>query len=121
MTGRHRGYGIAAGLEKGGRVATCAEVNAEADGDLRVTRIVTAYECGAVVNPDTVRGQIEGGTIMALGGALFEQAVLDHGQIASPSLASWVRHRAHPLDRLVVRHLAANRARRPLGAGEGRL
>ena len=73
-TGRHRGCGIAAGLEKGGRVATCAEVAAEADGGLRVTRIVTAYECGAVVNPDTVRGQIEGGTIMALGGALFEQA-----------------------------------------------
>ena len=32
---------------------------------------------------------------------------------------SRVRHRTHPLDRLVVRHLAANRARRPLGAGEG--
>src|SRR5208337_4890676 len=50
--------GSAAGLEKGGRVATCAEVGAEAGGGLRVTRIVTAYECGAVVNPDTVRGQI---------------------------------------------------------------
>ena len=89
MAGRHRGRGIAAGLEKGGRVATCAEVAAEANGDLRVTRIVTAYECGAVVNPDTVRGQIEGGTIMALGGALFEQVDLDHGRMASPSLAAY--------------------------------
>ncbi len=87
--GRHRGWGIAAGLEKGGRVATCAEVGAEAGGGLRVTRIVTAYECGAVVNPDTVRGQIEGGTIMALGGALFEQVDLDHGRMASPSLAAY--------------------------------
>jgi CO/xanthine dehydrogenase Mo-binding subunit/aerobic-type carbon monoxide dehydrogenase small subunit (CoxS/CutS family) len=89
MAGRHRGWGIAAGLEKGGRVATCAEVAAEADGGLRVTRIVTAYECGAVVNPDTVHGQIEGGIIMALGGALFEQVDLDHGRIASPSLAAY--------------------------------
>ena len=42
-----------------------------------------------MVNPDTMRGQIEGGTIMALGGALFEQAGLDHGRIASPSLAAY--------------------------------
>jgi nicotinate dehydrogenase subunit B len=85
----HRGRGIAAGLEKGGRVATCAEVTGGADGGLRVTKIVTACECGAIVNPDTVRAQIEGGTIMALGGALFEQVGLDHGRIASPSLAAY--------------------------------
>ena len=54
-----------------------------------MTRIVTAYECGAVVNPDTVRGQIEGGTIMALGGALFEHVNLVHGRIVSPSLAAY--------------------------------
>jgi CO/xanthine dehydrogenase Mo-binding subunit/aerobic-type carbon monoxide dehydrogenase small subunit (CoxS/CutS family) len=83
------GWGAAAGLEKGGRVATCAEVRAGPAGKLRVTRIVTAYECGAVVNPDTVTGQIEGGTIMALGGALFERVVLDHGRMASPLLSSY--------------------------------
>ncbi len=83
------GWGAAAGMEKGGRVATCAEVRAGPAGRLRVTRIVTAYECGAVVNPDTVTGQIEGGTIMALGGALFERVVLDHGRLARPSLASY--------------------------------
>jgi len=84
-----RGWGIAAGLEKGGRVATCAEVRADPAGRLSVTRIVTAYECGAVVNPGTVTGQIEGGTIMALGGALFEQITLDHGRLARPSLAAY--------------------------------
>jgi len=83
------GWGIAAGLEKDGRVATCAEVRAGPAGRLSVTRIVTAYECGAVVNPDTVTGQIEGGTIMALGGALFEQVILDRGRLASPSLADY--------------------------------
>ena len=80
--------GVAAGIEKGGRVATCAEV-AVRDGVVRVTRIVTAYECGAIVNPDTVTGQIEGGTIMALGGALFEQLTLDHGHLASVALADY--------------------------------
>ena len=71
-----RGAGLAVGLEKGGRVATCAEALADGAGQVRVTRIVTAYECGAVVNPDTVISQIEGGTVMALGGALFESVTL---------------------------------------------
>jgi isoquinoline 1-oxidoreductase len=85
---RGRGIGVAAGLEKGGRVATCAEVDV-GDETIRVTRLTTAYECGAVVNPDTVRNQIEGGTIMALGGALFERLDLDHGRVADPTLARY--------------------------------
>jgi CO/xanthine dehydrogenase Mo-binding subunit/aerobic-type carbon monoxide dehydrogenase small subunit (CoxS/CutS family) len=87
--GRRAGWGCAVGVEKGGRVATCAEVSAGPGGEVTVTRIVTAYECGAVVNPDTVTSQIEGGTIMALGGALFEQAGLDQGRLASPLLADY--------------------------------
>jgi CO/xanthine dehydrogenase Mo-binding subunit/aerobic-type carbon monoxide dehydrogenase small subunit (CoxS/CutS family) len=83
------GWGCAAGLEKDGRVATCAEVRSGPGGQVSVTRLVTAYECGAVVNPDTVAAQVEGGTIMALGGALFEQVSLDHGRLASPRLASY--------------------------------
>jgi isoquinoline 1-oxidoreductase len=66
------GWGCAVGLEKGGRVDSCAEVGVDPGGEVTVTRIVTAYECGALVNPDTVASQVEGGTIMALGGALFE-------------------------------------------------
>jgi nicotinate dehydrogenase subunit B len=84
-----RGAGLAVGLEKGGRVATCAEALADAAGQVRVTRIVTAYECGAVVNPDTVISQIEGGTVMALGGALFESVTFDRGRVARPSLSGY--------------------------------
>jgi CO/xanthine dehydrogenase Mo-binding subunit len=89
VPGRRHGWGCAVGLEKGGRVATCAEVVAGPDGEITVSRIVTAYECGAVVNPDTVTSQIEGGTVMALGGALFEQVALDHGMLASKLLADY--------------------------------
>ena len=84
-----RGAGLAVGLEKGGRVATCAEVLADGAGQVRVRRIVTAYECGAVVNPDTVVSQIEGGTVMALGGALFESVALTRGRLARPSLSGY--------------------------------
>ena len=47
-------------------MATCADVGADPASKLRVTRIVAARECGPVVSPETVPGQIEGGTIMAL-------------------------------------------------------
>ncbi len=86
---RWRGAGLAIGLEKGGRVATCAEVLADAVGQVRVTRIVTAYECGAVINPDTVISQIEGGTVMALGGALSESVAFTRGRVARPSLSGY--------------------------------
>jgi CO/xanthine dehydrogenase Mo-binding subunit/aerobic-type carbon monoxide dehydrogenase small subunit (CoxS/CutS family) len=84
-----RGQGVAVGLEKDGRVATRAEVAVDGNGTIRVTRIVTAYECGAVVSPATVLSQIEGGTAMALGGALFEQVTLADGHLQTRSLAGY--------------------------------
>jgi len=54
-----------------------------------VTRIVTAYECGAVVSPATVLSQIQGGTVMALGGALFEQVTVADGRQETRSLAGY--------------------------------
>jgi isoquinoline 1-oxidoreductase len=83
------GCGLAVGLEKGGRVATCAEVRVGGDDEVAVTRVVTAYECGTVVNRDTVVGQIEGATMMALGGALLEAVPVEHGRFLEPSLAHY--------------------------------
>jgi isoquinoline 1-oxidoreductase len=82
------GQGIACGVEKGGRVATVAEVR-DVEGSLRVVRLVTAYECGAVVNPDTVINQIEGATVMALGGALFEAIHFSDGVITNGSFSDY--------------------------------
>ena len=82
------GVGIACGTEKGGRVATCAQVRLNGR-TLQVERIVTAYECGAIVNPDTVARQIEGATVMGLGGALFEAIHFDAGSISNASLRAY--------------------------------
>jgi isoquinoline 1-oxidoreductase len=75
-------------MEKGGRVATCAQVRLTGRA-LRVERIVTAYECGAIVNPDNVARQIEGATVMGLGGALFEAIHFDSGRILNASLGAY--------------------------------
>ena len=77
-----QGLGIAGGFEKGGYVATCAEVLVDrARGEVRVVRVVTAFDCGAVVNPDQLRNQIEGANVMGVGGALFEAIEFENGRI----------------------------------------
>jgi len=84
-----RGRGIAVGLEKGGRVATFAEVEVHEDRRLEVARIVTGFECGAIVHPTNLRSQVEGGTIMALGGALFEAIHFENGRVLNPRLSEY--------------------------------
>lgn len=50
-----------------------------------MTRILTAYDCGAVASRDTVINQIEGATMMALSGALIEALPLRGGRLAQAS------------------------------------
>jgi len=83
-----RGFGIAGGVEKGGYVATCAEVEFN-QGEIRVSRVLEAFECGAVVNPDGLRNQISGAIVQGLGGALFEAIQFDNGRILNPHLAQY--------------------------------
>ncbi len=85
-----RGHGIAGGSDKGGYVATCAEVAVDSTTrQVRVVRVVTAFDCGAVVNPDGLRNQIEGADIMGIGGALFEAIQFANGRILNPHFAQY--------------------------------
>jgi nicotinate dehydrogenase subunit B len=78
------GYGIAAGFEKGGYVATCAEVSVDrVSGKVKLVRVVEAFECGAIVNPDQLKNQIEGSIVMGIGGAMFEAIDFDNGKIVN--------------------------------------
>ena len=83
------GRGIAVGLEKGGRVATFAEVRVDEDRHLEVLRLVSGYECGAVVHPSNLQSQVEGGAVMALGGALFEAIHFDGGRVLNPRFSEY--------------------------------
>jgi isoquinoline 1-oxidoreductase len=84
------GFGIAGGTEKGSYVASCAEVAADAaSGRVKVIRVVTAFECGAVLNPDHLKNQIEGAVVMGLGGALFEAVKFANGKILNPKFSEY--------------------------------
>lgn len=84
------GIGIACGTEKGGFVATCAEVAYDADEEnIRVLRAVTAFECGAIINPVHLENQIQGAVVQGLGGALFEWIDFRDGKILNPSFSDY--------------------------------
>jgi isoquinoline 1-oxidoreductase len=84
-----QGLGIAGTVEKDARVATCAEVRLRSDGSVDVVRLVTAFDCGAIVNPDNLSNQVEGAAVMALGPALFEAIRVEHGRITNGSLSTY--------------------------------
>ncbi|HEX5085398.1 MAG TPA: molybdopterin cofactor-binding domain-containing protein [Blastocatellia bacterium] len=86
----NHGFGIAGGFEKGGYVANCAEVAVDpAGGKVRIVRVVTAFECGAIVNPDGLKHQVEGSVIQGIGGALFEAIDFADGKILNPRFSRY--------------------------------
>ncbi len=85
-----QGFGVACGDEKGSYVATCTEVAVDKTSRaVRVVRMVEAFECGAIVNPDGLRNQVVGAMIQGLGGALFEAIEFENGRIKNPHFASY--------------------------------
>ena len=110
------GFGIAGGIEKGGYVATCAEVFVNRE-QVRVVRVVEAFDCGAVVNPQDLSNQISGAIMQGLGGALFEAIHFENGRILNPHLASYRVPRFSDLPEIEV--LVLDRKDQPsAGAGE---
>ena len=85
-----RGFGIAGGTEKGGYIALCAEVEVEKpSGVVHIRRVAAAFECGAVVNPNGLRNQVEGAIIQGIGGALFEAIRFENGRITNPHFSQY--------------------------------
>jgi isoquinoline 1-oxidoreductase len=112
------GYGIAGGSEKGSYVASCAEIVQDAaSGKIRVVRVVTAFECGAVLNPDHLRNQIQGAVVQGLGGALFEAIAFDEGKIQNAAFSAYRVPRFADLP-LLETVLVERPDLAPLGAGE---
>jgi nicotinate dehydrogenase subunit B len=112
------GVGLAGGTEKGSYVATCAEVAVDgSSGRIQVVRAVSAFECGAIVNPDHLKNQVEGAMVMGLGGALFEAIDYEDGRILNARFSKYrvPRFRDTP-DLEVV--LLDRKDLPPAGAGE---
>lgn len=76
-----RGRGIAVHESFKSFVAQVAEVSVSKEGRVRVHRVVCAIDCGPVVNPDTVRAQMESGIVFGLTAALYGEITLEKGRV----------------------------------------
>jgi isoquinoline 1-oxidoreductase len=114
----HHGFGMGGGYEKLGYVATFVEVAVDRSSNtVKILRVVTAFECGAIVNPDGLRNQIEGANIMGLGGALFEAVQFENGRIVNPRFSKYRVPRfsdVPPIETVML----DRRDLPPVGAGE---
>jgi CO/xanthine dehydrogenase Mo-binding subunit len=72
-------------------VAQAAEVEVDTQtGKIRVTKMVTANDCGKAMNPTMVEGQQDGGVLsMGIGSALLEEVITDNGVMLNPQFADY--------------------------------
>jgi isoquinoline 1-oxidoreductase beta subunit len=75
------GRGVSLQFAFGTYMAQVAEVQVSKDGAARVRRVVCGVDCGTVVNPDTVRAQIESAIIFGITAALYGEITLKNGRV----------------------------------------
>src|SRR5262249_12324244 len=74
--------------------------------DVKVERFVVAEDCGKLVNPQIVDGQVHGGVAQGIGAALYEEIVYDdEGQIHTASLVDYLVPSAPEIPPMEVVHL----------------
>jgi carbon-monoxide dehydrogenase large subunit len=92
-------------------------------GAVRVLDYVTVDECGTVLNPTIVEGQVHGGVAHGIGNALLEEAVYDEdGQLLTTTYMDYLLPTSTDVPSIRVGHQAFPSDRNPLGAkgvGEG--
>jgi carbon-monoxide dehydrogenase large subunit len=92
------------------------EVDPES-GEIAIKKYVAVDDCGKVINPLLVDGQIHGGIVQGLGQALFEEVIYDeNGQLITGSLMNYALPRAENLPRLQLARTETPTPVNPLGA-----
>jgi carbon-monoxide dehydrogenase large subunit len=87
-----------------------------ATGAVRILRYVVVDDCGTVINPMVVEGQVHGGVAHGVGNALLEEVVYDDaGQLATGTLMDYALPRAGDLPSFEVGHVVTPSPLNPLG------
>jgi carbon-monoxide dehydrogenase large subunit len=98
------------------------EVDVET-GEITILRYVVVEDCGTVVNPTIVEGQVDGGVAQGVGGAIYEHLVYDDGgSLVTTSLMDYLLPGATEVPPIEVEHLESPSPHVPggfKGMGEG--
>ncbi|GAB2930647.1 aerobic carbon-monoxide dehydrogenase large subunit [Nonomuraea fastidiosa] len=90
--------------------------------EIKVVKYAVVHDCGRLINPMIVEGQIHGGVAQGIGGALYERMIYDqHGQLVNASFMDFLMPYATEIPRIETGHLETPSPLNPLGvkgAGE---
>jgi len=114
-------FGPARGATASGVHAMRVEVDEETY-DVRIVDYVVVHDCGRVINPLILDGQIQGGVAQGIGNAFFEQLVMDdNGQLQNASFMDYLLPTSTDVPRVRIDHVETPATDTPLGvkgAGE---
>jgi aerobic carbon-monoxide dehydrogenase large subunit len=114
-------FGPASGSTANGVHAAIVEVD-PLTFDLKILRYVVVHDCGTVINPLILEGQIHGGVAQGIGNAFYEKLCFDdQGQLLNASLADYLLPTALEVPRMELDHTVTPSPLNPLGikgAGE---
>jgi isoquinoline 1-oxidoreductase beta subunit len=112
--GRHRGISLAESF--GTVVAQVVEISMPEGGEMKVERVVSAADCGTVINPDQVKAQVEGGVGFGLGAIMQEEITLTAGKVDQENYDLYTPLRINQMPVVEVHTVASDAA--PTGIGE---
>ena len=111
-----RGRGMAQHESFGSFVAQVAEVSVSAKGEVRVHKVVCAIDCGKIVNPDTIKAQMESGIVFGLSAALYGKITFQNGRVEQSNFHDYPLLRLNEMP-LVEVHIVSSKEK-PGGVGE---
>ena len=110
-----RARGISVHKAYGSFVAEVAEVSVSAEGKVRVHRVVCACDCGPIVNPDTIKYQMESGIVFGLT-ALKGEITIKNGRVEQGNFDTYPMLRISEMPEIEVHIVPSNDVQG--GAGE---
>src|SRR5260370_11202898 len=110
------GRGIATHFSFDSLLAQVVEAAVEKNGEVRGRGVVCAVDCGTVINPDTVKAQMEGGIIFGLTAALKNEITLKDGKVEQNNFHDYQMLRIFESPEIEV-HIVPS-SENPTGVGE---
>jgi isoquinoline 1-oxidoreductase subunit beta len=115
-SGTRVGRGIAMLISAFGSYLACiADVAVSDRGDVRVTRVVVAADCGRVVNPDTLVAQIQGGAVFGITAILYNQITFAAGRVQQSNFNNYRMLRIDEMPLIEVHLASSNEASGGIG------
>src|SRR5207245_7361137 len=110
-----RGLGIAAHYSFVTYVAAVAEVAVDDKGELTIPRVDVAVDCGACINPDRVRAQMEGACVMGVGIATLGEISFKAGRVEQDNFNSYEVTRMDAAPRVIRVRIVPGDYDKPMG------